>query len=88
MKLTLLSGGGFTGLTKEHSIDLNSLDEHTRSALMEYFKHSSNKKSFTNVHESWALDDAHEAPIEKGRMNNELLKLYNEMKENLSYKKK
>ena len=33
MKLTLSAGGGVTGLSKEHTIEVNALDEATRAAL-------------------------------------------------------
>jgi hypothetical protein len=84
MKLTLSAGGGVTGLAKEHTIEVNSLDETTRAALIKYFDNSSGQ-SPRNFNETWSLDDEREVPIDFGKMNEELRRLYNEMKKRLGY---
>lgn len=87
MKLTLSSGGGFTGLTKEHSIDTGALDDKTHSALMEYMN-SSTAKPPGNVNEQWLLDDNKEVPIDLDKMDPHLVKLYNDMRSKLAYVKR
>lgn len=84
MKLTLSVGGGVTGLTKENTIDINTLDESTRKALMEYIS-SSSQKSPRNLRESWSLNDDEEVPIDRSKLNDKLEKLYTTMQKNLSY---
>jgi len=84
MKLTLTVGGGATGLAKEHSIDMGSLDQHTHDALLEYINASGPLRP-SNFYESWALNDGKEVPIDRTRMNAALIRLYEEMKKKLSY---
>jgi hypothetical protein len=84
MKLTLSVGGGFTGLTQQSSIDVDSLDENTRAALLNYID-KSGKASPKNWNENWILDDEKEVPIDNSKLSDELKQLYNRMKENLSY---
>jgi len=84
MKLTLSAGGGVTGLSKEHTIEVNALDEATRAALMKYFDNS-NPHPPRNFNESWSLDDEKEVSIDLSKMNEELKQLYSEMKKKLGY---
>ena len=84
MKLTLSAGGGVTGLAKEHTIEVSSLDEVTRAALIKYFD-SSSSQSPRNFNETWSLDDKKEVPIELGKMSDELRRLYSEMKKRSGY---
>lgn len=87
MKLTLSSGGGFTGLTKGSSIDIDSLDKDTRAALMEYIN-SAHPKSPGNFNETWMLgEEGQEVPVHPERMNDHLLKLYSDMRSQLTYRK-
>lgn len=84
MKLTLYSGGGVTGLAKECTVDVNTLDESTRAALLKYIDSCSYAIPM-NLNESWSLDGDKEVPIDTGKMNKELKQLYRTMKEKLSY---
>ena len=84
MKLTLSAGGGVTGLSKEHSIDLDSLDATTRAALINYFDNSNTQRP-RNFNETWSLGDEKEVPIDISKMSEELKRLYNEMKEKSGY---
>ena len=87
MKLTLSVGGGFTGLFKEHSIDVKSLSESTNKALMDYI-HSVGQKKPMNLNESWTLNEEKEVPIVEEKMSDELKELYGKMKKKLSYPQK
>ena len=84
MKLTLSVGGGFTGLSKENTVDVDSLDKNTVAALMDYIN-SSDHKPPMNLNEVWCLNDDKEVPIDKNKMNDKLKQLYDKMKKNLSY---
>jgi len=84
MKLTLSAGGGVTGLVKAHTIEVNSLDAATRAALIRYFDNSSSRPP-RNFNESWSLDDEREVAIDLSKMNEELRRLYKEMKERVGY---
>ena len=84
MKLTLSVGGGFTGLFKEHSIDVTSLNEATSKALLAYINEVDQKKP-TNFNESWTLDEEKEVPIVEDKMSDELKDLYGKMKKKLRY---
>ncbi len=85
MKLTLSVSGGFTGLLKEKTIDVNSLDEKTRASLIKYFEESKSASPAANLLESWSLDNQNEILIQRQKLTPELKKLYNQMKKNLAY---
>jgi len=85
MKLTLSVGGGATGLVKECSIDISSLDENTHQALMTYMDTVVRHKP-AGFNETWSLNDEKEVPIDKDKMNRELQQLYRTMKQNLQYR--
>ncbi len=84
MKLTLSVGGGVTGFSKENSVDINSLDSKTRTALIEYINSLEHKQP-KNFSETWCLNDNKEVPIDKNKMSDRLKELYEKMKNNLSY---
>ena len=84
MKLTLSAGGGVTGLSKENTVDIDSLDKNTVASLMEYIN-SSDHKIPMNFSESWCLNDGKEVPINKDKMNDKLKQLYDSMKKGLNY---
>ena len=86
MKLTLTVGGGATGLAKEHSIDVGSLDQQTHTALLEYIRNSGPLRP-SNFYESWCLDDGKEVPVDRNRMSAALQQLYDEMKKKVHYPK-
>jgi hypothetical protein len=86
MKLTLSLSGGYTGLTKENTIDLSSLDESTRSALLKYFRNSDPLDPNRNIIESWSLDDK-EIPVKREELPAQLQNLYKQMKKDLKYDK-
>lgn len=87
MKLTLSAGGGVTGLNKKTIIDTDTLDESTKEALMNYMKKIETRESALNYNECWVLNDK-EVPIDTGKMDDNLKKLYEQMKKDLSYTKK
>jgi hypothetical protein len=87
MKLTLSVGGGFTGLIQESSIDVDSLDESTREALLDYISRSEPAMPM-NLNETWIWNDEKEVPIDCSKMNSELRELYDQMKEKLSFPEK
>ena len=87
MKLTFSISGGFTGLSKEKSIDVNSLDEKTREALKQFFEETPPGTSRSNVMESWTLDGQKEIPVSRHELPPSLQSLYDQMKKNLSYDK-
>ena len=87
MKLTLSVGGGVTGLFKEHTIDVNVLDERTRTSLINYI-HNRKEVRSKNFTESWIINNEEEIPIDRNKMNPELRQLYMSMKNNLQYPKR
>jgi hypothetical protein len=86
MKLTLTAGGGITGLIKEHSVDINNLNESTRAALMDYVRETGEQPP-RNYSETWSLPDGKKVPVIPEKLPSPLKELYNTMKENLSYKR-
>ena len=87
MKLTLSVSGGFTGLTKEETIELGSLDEKTRTSLLQYFEEKKPPSLTRGVTETWVLNDKEEIEVDVKKLPPELKSLYSVMKKSLTYKK-
>jgi hypothetical protein len=87
MKLILSVSGGITGIPKESSLELSTLDKKTREELLQYFRENPAAKQESTFSECWVLDNGQETPIRKKEMPAVLEKLYTEMKKDLQYKK-
>lgn len=87
MKLTFSISGGFTGLSKEMTIDVNALDGETRDALLDFFEKATSTKSRSNVMESWTLNGEKEILLNRHELPASLKSLYDRMKKDVSYTK-
>ena len=85
MKLTLSISGGFTGLMKTYSIDMQSLDKKTRDLLISYINKKLSTVPATPLAPCWSLDDHKEITIETKELTPELKVLFEAMKKELRY---